>query len=190
MDAPILTDGVVTLRIADGRDVAPMTVALADFETSRWLGTVPHPFVEADSVVWIDELVPAGWESGTRLTFSIVDTARDAFIGEVGLHHVDAAARRAEVGYWLSPEARGRGAMQRALRLLLAWAFETLGLERVDWSAVADNAASRATAEAVGFRYEGLRPHRLLRTFDGTLHDEIVMGLLRSDWARLTPGVD
>ena len=105
----------------------------------------------------------------TRLTFSIVDSATDAFIGEVGLHHVDAAARRAEVGYWLSPEARGRGAMQRALRLLLAWAFETLGLERVDWSAVADNAASRATAEAVGFRYEGLRPHRLLRTSDGTL---------------------
>jgi RimJ/RimL family protein N-acetyltransferase len=190
MDAPTLTDGVVTLRIADGRDIPAMTVALTEFETSRWLGTVPHPYAEADTVVWIDEIVPAGWASGIRLTFSIVDSATDAFIGEVGLHHVDGAARRAEVGYWLSPEARGRGAMQRALRLLLGWAFETLGLERVDWSAVADNAASRATAEAVGFRYEGLRRRRLLRTSDGTLHDEVDMGLLRSEWASLTPGVD
>jgi RimJ/RimL family protein N-acetyltransferase len=190
VEAPTLTDGVVTLRIADARDISAMTVALADFETSRWLGTVPHPYVEADTVVWIDEIVPAGWASGMRFTFSIVDTATDAFIGEVGLHHVDGAARRAEVGYWLSPDARGRGAMQRALRLLLAWAFEALGLERVDWSAVADNAASRATAEAVGFRYEGLRRQRLLRTSDGTLHDEVDMGLLRSEWASLTPGVD
>jgi RimJ/RimL family protein N-acetyltransferase len=41
------------------------------------------------------------------------------------------------------------------LRLLLPWAFETLGLDVVHWSAVAGNWASRRVAWSVGFRVEG-----------------------------------
>jgi RimJ/RimL family protein N-acetyltransferase len=49
-----------------------------------------------------------------------------AVLGEVGLAHLDRAGR-AEVGFWLAPQARGRGLATSAVRLLTAWALHAPG---------------------------------------------------------------
>jgi len=184
IDPPTLTDGVVTLRLARPHDAVLLTEGLSDVGTAEWMLTVPHPFTPEDSVRWVEEEAPAGWREGTLLFLTIADAVDDAFLGEVGLTNVALADGRVEVAYWLAPAARGRGAMTRALRLVLAWAFDELGVVRVDWSARADNDASRAVAEAVGFRVEGVRRGRFLRRYDGARYDEQVAGLLRDDLVR------
>jgi RimJ/RimL family protein N-acetyltransferase len=179
---PRLTDGVVVLRLVTERDAPAMTAALSEEETVRWFESMPHPFDPAVTTRLIRDVTPGGWRTGTELWLAIADAATDEFLGEVGLRELHLPQRRGEIGYWLVPAARGRGAMQRALRLYLAWVFDELGLERIDWSAMVGNRASRATAEAVGFRDEGIRRRRMHRRYDDTRHDEAVMGLLRSDW--------
>jgi len=181
LQTPVLTDGDVVLRVATERDADAMTAGLADFETARWLISVPHPYPHEDSLAWICEVVPTGWQSGKQLWFVVADATTDQFLGEIGLRDVDRSAAMAEVGYWLAPAARGRGAARRALQLLVAWSFDDLGIERLDWAAMADNWASRAVAEAVGFRFEGVRRSRAFRISDATRHDECVMGLVRGD---------
>ncbi|HET7901167.1 MAG TPA: GNAT family N-acetyltransferase [Candidatus Nanopelagicales bacterium] len=179
---PTLTDGVVTLRLARRSDAEPMTAALSEENTVRWLLSVPHPYDHAESLRWVDEIAPNGWRDGTLLFLTIADADDDAFLGEVGLTHLALEDQRAEVAYWLVPEARGRGAVRRALRLLLAWAFDELDLVRIDWGAHAGNVASRAAAEAVGFRFEGTRRGRVVRRYDGARLDEWCAGLLREDF--------
>ena len=53
----------------------------------------------------------------------------DAVLGEVGLAHLDPDGR-AELGFWLAPQARGRGLATSAVRLLTAWALHAAGPSR------------------------------------------------------------
>jgi RimJ/RimL family protein N-acetyltransferase len=181
VEAPVLTDSVVVLRLAENRDEPAMTRALSEFDTVRWLKSVPHPLPPDESHRWVSEHVPNGWRTKDRFWFAIASPDDDAFLGEIGLDPVHLAQARAEVAYWLCPEARGKGLVRRALPLIIEWAVADLGICRFDWGAMVGNNASRAAAEAVGFKFEGTRRARLVRLFDGTRHDEWVMGLLSDD---------
>lgn len=64
--------------------------------------------------------------------------------------------RRCEIGYYLSPEARGRGIMSRAVALLCIWLFDELAMERIAATAESENPASMAVLERVGFHREGV----------------------------------
>jgi RimJ/RimL family protein N-acetyltransferase len=82
----------------------------------------------------------------------------DRLVGSVDLRSLDPNAKTAELGYWSAPWARGRRVTERAARALLTWAFDTLGLVRVDWRATVGNHASRLTGLRLGFRMIGIRP--------------------------------
>ena len=87
------------------------------------------------------------------------------------------AARRSASAW-----ARGPGAaalLDRALRLLLPWGFDVLGLEVVHWAAVAGNWPSRRAAWRVGFRVEGTLRSRLV--VRGERCDAWVGSLLRGE---------
>ncbi len=86
---------------------------------------------------------------------------------------------RAEVGYWLAKDARGQGHVTRAVRLITAWGFRHLGLERIDLLAATGNPASQRVAERCGFTREAV-----LRSYmpgkEGR-QDMVAFGLLASD---------
>jgi RimJ/RimL family protein N-acetyltransferase len=94
--------------------------------------------------------------------------------------HLSANDRgRAGVGYWLRPEGRGRGAATEALRLVSRWAFEALGIERLNLITDPENTASQRVAERAGFVREGvLRAWHPTRT---GRRDSVMFSLLRSD---------
>jgi RimJ/RimL family protein N-acetyltransferase len=73
-----------------------------------------------------------------------------------GVRGFDVAVRRAEIGWWLAPEARGRGVGAAAVDLAATWALgEPLRLRQV-WARLApDNVASSRVAAAAGFRLLG-----------------------------------
>jgi RimJ/RimL family protein N-acetyltransferase len=100
----------------------------------------------------------------------------DDVLGGASLYAVELAERRAAVGYWLAPHARGRGVATCATRLLARWGFDRLGLERLELTCGPDNVASQRVAERCGFTREGvLRSH--LRYKSGR-RDSVVYGLL------------
>ena len=55
-----------------------------------------------------------------------------------------------------APAARGRGVITRALGLVARWAFDDLGIERLQLTTHVDNPASQRVAEKCGFQREGL----------------------------------
>ena len=77
-------------------------------------------------------------------TFAICDGA-DLCVGHVWVNLVD--ARRGFVGYWLLPEARGRGLESRALRLVSWWALRYLALARLGLLTEPSNHPSQRFAE-------------------------------------------
>jgi RimJ/RimL family protein N-acetyltransferase len=63
----------------------------------------------------------------------------------------------AEVGFLVTPGARGRGLGTAALRTVCDWGFDALGLTRIVWRAHLGNEASRRAAQRAGFVDEGIQ---------------------------------
>lgn len=147
---PPLSDGVVALRGFESTDVDALVEACQDPEIPRFT-LVPSPYTERHAREWLRR-VAENRASGTGMTFAIVDApAGDVLLGTIGLNVIDWERRAADLGYWLAAPARGRGVASRAVRLVEAWAFDTLGLDRLELRAQEHNHASRAVAERTGF---------------------------------------
>jgi RimJ/RimL family protein N-acetyltransferase len=114
---------------------------------------------------------------GEFLGLAVTDTTRRPFLGHVMLHTVAWRHRRAEVGYWLVPGARGRGVGRTAVGLLVEWAFESLGLERLEITTRPDNGPARALAASLGFVEEGTMVGRNLER--GLRVDVMILARLR-----------
>ncbi|HJQ69918.1 MAG TPA: GNAT family protein [Blastocatellia bacterium] len=100
--------------------------------------------------------------------------------GAIGFHRIDWPNRRAEIGYWVSREFQGKGIVTRAARAMVDYSFGELELNRVEIHCAEGNSKSRAVAERLGFREEGvLRRAALL--YDRYL-DMVIYGMLKEDW--------
>lgn len=116
-------------------------------------------------------------QQGLEIDLAVTEAgASEVVLGGVSLNRVDPTRGSAAIGYWLSPEARGRGAATRAVRLLIGWAFADLRLARLELTCSPDNEASQRVAERCGFTREGLLRSHI--AFKGGRRDTVVFGLL------------
>ena len=102
------------------------------------------------------------------------------FIGAVTLDNIRRGpAQSGTVGYWIAEAQTGNGYMREALMGVLVYAFETLGLGRVEAGCLPENAASRKVLEKSGFKYEGVAQAYL--QIDGRWRDHVLYAALRRD---------
>jgi len=179
MEPVSITDGSLLLRPPRSSDVPAVFAACQDPEIARWT-TVPVPYALADAHRWVEVEVPLGWSGSTAPVWHVTDPADPSTVlASIGLHHLDLEHGDGEVGYWTVPAARGRGITTAAVRLVCRWAFDELGLHRVDWAAAVGNRASRRVAEKAGFAVEGTTRQRLVT--HGRREDAWYGGLLPRD---------
>ena len=100
-------------------------------------------------------------------------------LGGGSLNSIDLEHGRAAVGYWLTPEARGRGVVTHAVRLIARWAFDDVGIARLELTCGPDNRASQRVAERCGFTREGVLRSRV--RFKGGRRDTVVFSLLAGE---------
>src|SRR5262245_25827443 len=120
-----------------------------DSSTVRWIG--PLPGSSGSEVVRYNERAR---RQGKSLALTIAEKDTDAYMGEVLLF-----ARQwdvAELAYVVVAAARGRGIATEAVCLVGDWAFEKLGIQRLQLMVAVDNDASHRVAAKSGYRREGL----------------------------------
>lgn len=105
----------------------------------------------------------------------------EAPIGLVSLHDLDPVTRMAELGKVIGdPAQRGQGLAQEAARLIVAYGFRILNLNRVYLRTFGGNLKNIRINERIGFRFEGVQ--RQAAMCHGELTDVILMGLLREEF--------
>ena len=114
---------------------------------------------------------------GEFLGLAVTDETKRPFLGHVMLHTLAWRHKRAEIGYWLVPSARGHGVGAKAVGMLVDWAFEELELERIEITTTPDNGAARALATSLGFVEEGVMIGRNLER--GRRVDVMLLARLR-----------
>jgi RimJ/RimL family protein N-acetyltransferase len=145
-----LRAGDLVLRLPAERDLGAIVAACGDPEISRFIPYVPSPYTEDDARAFLADVREA-WRMTPERTFAVADGERDEFLGVVTVRLREGGS----VGYWLKPEARGRGVMTQAVRAVVEWACVEQGIERLVLTAHPDNVASQRVAEKAGFRRVG-----------------------------------
>jgi ribosomal-protein-alanine N-acetyltransferase len=167
---PPLADGVVTLRLPDERDLAAIEQGLHDPDVVSAFGLTA---LTTEQVVNLNR---SRWGNGEAATFAICDLA-DSCLGHVFVNL--GPSRRATVGYWLLPEARGRGLATRAVRLVSRWALSSLEVARLGLLTEESNRRSQRVAERAGFHREGVL--RSWTEIDDRRVDYVSFSLLPAD---------
>lgn len=182
MPGAALRDGTTILRGWRDSDVPALIAACQDPEIGRWT-RVPSPYGQAEARQY-ETIREAAIRAGAMAPFAIADADQeDHLLGSISLLRIAWEDARGEVGYWLAPEARGHGHATRAVRLICAWGFRELGLDRIELLAATGNPASQRVAERTGFRREAiLRSHTVGKH---GRQDMVAFGLLADEvaWA-------
>lgn len=173
---PPLADEVVVLRRWEAEDVPGKVMGFADPSVQRFSWTKATPYTEEDARSFFAYQEEAR-QRGEELCFAFVEPADPGMVlGGGSLYDIDVEQGRAAVGYWLAPSSRGRGVATHATRLMARWAFDELGVARVDLTCGPDNERSQRVAERCGFVREGvLRSHM---PFKGGRRDTVMFSLL------------
>ena len=100
------------------------------------------------------EKLRSQWGISDEQVYAIIE--HGDFVGALSLFRLDARNRAAELAYWLAVSAQGRGIMTRAAQAALELLFKHFEANQVIITSYADNVKSRAVAERLGFRLDGI----------------------------------
>lgn len=119
-------------------------------------------------------------QSGTGFPFFIVRAHDNLLIGACNLNNVRRGVlQSADIGYWIGAPYVRQGYTRAAVRRVLAFAFDQLGLHRVEAACRPENQASKQLLESVGFEYEGRA--RAFLNIAGEWRDHDRFSLLSTD---------
>jgi RimJ/RimL family protein N-acetyltransferase len=116
------------------------------------------------------------------LVWAIADGANDRLVGSIAAFALDRNNARCEIGYSLRADRQGQGLAREALRAVLAFLVDELGIERVEADADPRNTASCRLLERLGFCREGLLRARW--RVAGEVCDTALYGLLAPELVR------
>ena len=158
-------------------DVDAVFAACQDSDIQRWITALPVPYTEPHARDFVRDVAIRGRATGRDLAVAI--EADGVLVGSGGVHRIGQHPLGPEVGYWVSPEARGHGYAPEAAHALAEWALG-LGAPRVYLVADVLNGPSQAAARRAGFSQEGvLRSY--LRYRDGSRGDAALFSRLPGD---------
>jgi ribosomal-protein-alanine N-acetyltransferase len=122
------------------------------------------------------------WKHGQAYVLLITPRGNEReILGRVALGGIQRGALlNAHVGYWIDAAHEGRGLMTEAVREVTTFAFESLGLHRVQAAVMPRNPGSHRVLEKVGYRREGLALRYLF--IAGAWEDHVLYALTREEW--------
>lgn len=172
-------DGILIRPLA-AKDVDALfeTVSASLPTLSQWLPWARPGYARSDSATWVAHCQRA-WNAASEYHFGIYDAESGQLLGGVGLNHISPVRRLANLGYWVTDDARGGGVAVAAAHLAAAWAFAHQGLQRIEILIQPENSASLRVAVKLGAVCEGIARNGII--VDGEPCEAIVHSLVPGD---------
>jgi RimJ/RimL family protein N-acetyltransferase len=174
----LLSTPRLRLRWLDMRDVPAQFAIFSDPAVVRyWSGGRWTDMAQAEQAV---AKAQADYHSGGALRFAVERADTGEMIGNVSLFEFYPQSRRCEIGYAIASAHWNHGFATEAVVAALGYAFEELGINRVEADIDPRNGASARVLERLGFQKEGYMPERWI--VNGEPADTVYYGLLRRHW--------
>ena len=176
---PDLRTPRLLLRRLCMEDAGDIFAYASDPPITRFVFWEPHRTLD-DTRQYLQRTL-RGYADGNPPAWGIQHLGDGAIIGSCAFHEVSAMHARGEIGYALARKYWGQGLITEAVRAMIDYGFNTLGLNRIEARCDIENAASARVMEKSGMKFEGvLRQNIILhsRPRDARIH-----AILREEWA-------
>ena len=174
----------VYLRYPVQRDWRAWSVLRADSQAflAPWEPTWAYDALSRGAFRRRLKMYRAEMRQGVTYSFLIFRAADDALLGGITLSHLRrGVAQSATLGYWIGATHARHGYTTEALWALLEYAFQRLGLHRVEAACLPGNEASRRLLLKVGFQEEGYAREYL--RINGSWQDHQLFAIVRGEFS-------
>jgi len=177
----ILEDERVLLRPLQKSDVENL-LHFSNNEPDIWF----YSLVRANGIENLENYIDIALKAKanqTEFTFIILDKRTNQYAGSTRFYDINFPFKTVQLGYtWYGKDFQGTGLNKHCKYLLLEFAFETLGMERVEFRADANNAKSIAAMKSIGCKVDGILRSNM-PTFESEIRrDSIVLSILKCEW--------
>ena len=177
----ILEDDVVLLRPLQHSDVENL-LEISENEPETWEYSLVRANGKANLINYIQIAIEAK-AKGTEFPFIVLDKKSGKYAGSTRFYDINFNFKTLQLGYtWYGKAFRGTGLNKHCKFLLLQFAFETLGMERVEFRADNNNVRSIAAMKSIGCTVEGILRSHMPTIEDSVRRDSIVLSILKSEW--------
>jgi RimJ/RimL family protein N-acetyltransferase len=158
-----------------------------DPELWKW---IPIQVLDRDSMMRYMRNVLAEQEKGTSIPFATVERSSGTVVGATRFMNIDVANKRVEIGStWIGQPWQRSAINTEAKYLMMRYAFETLGSNRVELKTDSLNAKSRNAILRIGAKQEGiLRSH--MTTWSGRLRDTVYFSVIAPEWPEVKASLE
>jgi ribosomal-protein-alanine N-acetyltransferase len=178
---PVLTEGQVVLRELRASDAASLFALLTTEEVARFISPPPTTVEGFEKfIAWTHRQR----EAGTYTCFAVTVQGFDTAIGIFQVRDLNSGFDTAEWGFALGSPFWGTGIFEDGAKLVLEFAFETLGVRRLEARAAVKNGRGHGALLKMGAVQECLLRQTFLK--DGQRLDQGLFTILAKDW-RLAP---
>lgn len=177
----ILEDELVLLRPLQATDVDNLLdISLNEPET--W----EYSLVRANGKENLENYIQIALkakENKTEFPFIVFDKNSGKYAGSTRFYDINLAFKTLQLGYtWYGKDFRGTGLNKHCKFLLLQFAFETLGMERVEFRADNNNKRSIAAMKSIGCKVEGVMRNHMPTLESEVRRDSIILSILKKEW--------
>jgi [ribosomal protein S5]-alanine N-acetyltransferase len=174
---PVIAGPRVTLRELRTSDAPALLELLAEAEVARFISPPPTTVEGFERfIAWAREERGAG----RYVCLAVVPEGMDTAIGIFQIRQLDPQFGLAEWGFALGRCFWGTGLFSAAARLVVEFAFDTLGVYRLEARAALANGRGNGALAKVGATKEGVLRRSFLR--HGEYHDQALWSIVRDDW--------
>nr|WP_315220738.1 GNAT family N-acetyltransferase [uncultured Flavobacterium sp.] len=177
----ILEDDAVILRPLQESDVDNLLeISLNEPET--WKYSLVNAAGKENLIHYIQLAIKAR-ENQKEFPFIVFDKKTQKYAGCTRFYDMNLDYKTLQLGYtWYGSAFRGTGLNKHCKFLLLQFAFETLGMERIEFRADNNNVRSIAAMKSIGCKVEGILRSNMPTREGAIRRDSIVLSILRSEW--------
>jgi len=179
MRLPVMTGAGVTLRELRTSDAPALLALLGEPEVARFISPPPTTVEGFERfIAWARQERGAG----RYICFAVVPQGMDTAVGIFQIRQLDGQFGTAEWGFALGRSLWGTGVFRAAARLTVDFAFDTLGVHRLEARAAVSNGRGNGALAKIGAVREGVLRRSFLR--HGQYHDQALWSIVRDDWRR------
>lgn len=162
-------------------DVDAIVEGLNNLNVSKWMATVPYPYTKEDAEDFINYAHQVE-KDGKGFMFAIVLKENNKVIGGTTLTSINKKDGTAGGGIWLNEKYQKNGYGIEAFRTRIRFAFNELGLRRMENGYFSGNDKSERMQLKLGYKNEGMRRKRFLCLATNEYVDEYITGLLKEEF--------
>ena len=160
-------------------DVNDVVEGLNNLNVTKWLQGAPYPYTIKDAEYFINKSI-----NEKLYNFAIVLKSENKVIGGTQLTNIDLHNGTAGGGIWISEKYWGHGYGPEAFGARIKYAFEVLGLRRLENGYFKENEKSHKMQLRFGYKDEGIRRQKFVSRGSGKIEDEYITGLLKDEWIK------